>query len=225
MTNAQPREPLTRMEVDKVVAAYRRWAPIYDHTFGRITRAGRLAAVERINALPPGKVLEVGVGTGIALPHYINHTVTGIDLSSDMLKVARARVAREGLHHVNGVEEMDAGRMTYKDDAFDVVTAMFVMTVVPDPHAVIAELARVCRPGGHVVVLNHFSKEEEDDGPLARTERLFAPLGDRLGWRPIFPLETVVEPGGTAADGRLRLLRLDPIRPAGLFTLLTFQHL
>ena len=215
---------LADMEADKVIAAYKRWAPIYDQTFGRITHAGRLAAVEVINSLPVGAVLEVGVGTGIALSHYRGHRVSGIDLSDEMLHVARARVTRDRLKHVDAVLNMDAGDMTFVDGEFDIVTAMFVMTVVPDPQAVMLELARVCRPGGRIVVLNHFSKDKDYKSPLARTERLFAPIGDRLGWRPVFPLSTLVDADKLAANGSLRLISNEPVRPGGLFTLLTFQR-
>ena len=207
------------MGADKVVAAYARWAPIYDQTFGRITTAGRARAVRAINDLPPGRVLEAGVGTGISLPLYDPaHRVTGIDLSADMLRIARRRVEREGLTHVEAVREMDAGAMDFPDAAFDVAIAMYVITVVPDPDAVMAELTRVVRPGGRVMVLNHFSRPEDDRGPVARIERGLAPHGEALGWRPVFPRRVVTRTPG------LRLLDDVMLPPLGLFTLLTFER-
>ena len=210
---------LRSMGADKVVAAYARWAPIYDQTFGRITTAGRARAVRAINDLPPGRVLEAGVGTGISLPLYdLAHRVTGIDLSTDMLRIARRRVEREGLAHVEAVREMDAGAMDFPDRAFDVAIAMYVITVVPDPDAVMAELARVVRPGGRVLVLNHFSRPDDDRGPVARIERGLAPHGEALGWRPVFPRHVVTRTPG------LRLVDDTMLPPLGLFTLLTFER-
>ena len=210
---------LREMGADKVVAAYARWAPVYDATFGRLTTAGRRRAVAAINALPPGRVLEAGVGTGISLPLYDpGHRVVGIDLSTDMLARARARVEREGLAHVEAVREMDAGATDFADASFDVAIAMYVLTVVPDPAAVMAELARVVRPGGRVLVLNHFSRPEGDRGALARIERGLAPHGERLGWRPVFPRAVV-----TGTPGLL-LVDDENLPPLGLFTLLTFER-
>ena len=218
-TENPDRDALREMGADKVVAAYARWAPVYDATFGRITTAGRRRAVEAINALPAGRVLEAGVGTGISLPEYDpKHRVVGIDLSTDMLARARARVARENLAHVEAVREMDAGATDFADASFDIAIAMYVMTVVPDPAAVMAELARVVRPGGCVLVLNHFSRPNDDRSVVARLERRMAPYGESLGWRPIFPRETVT---GTAG---LRLVDDEDLPPLGLFTLLTFER-
>ena len=207
------------MGADKVVAAYARWAPVYDQTFGRLTTAGRRRAVEAINALPAGRVLEAGVGTGISLPLYDpRHRVVGIDLSADMLRLARRRVETGGLGHVEAVSEADAGATGFPTASFDIAIAMYVMTVVPDPDAVMAELARLVRPGGHVLVLNHFSRSTDDRGPLARIERAMAPFGEQLGWRPVFPREVV-----TGTPG-LRLTGDEGLPPLGLFTLLTFER-
>ena len=210
---------VAEMGADKVVAAYARWAPGYDNTFGRITTAGRRAAVARINALPDDRVLEVGVGTGISLPDYRRgHRVTGLDLSAEMLAKARARVARERLAHVEAIHEMDAAAMDLPDASFDVAVAMFVMTVVPDPQAVLDELARVVRPGGTVLFINHFSRAPGDRTPLARLERAAAPLGQTLGWRPIFPVETVTRHPLLTPRTEQRLA------PGGLFTMLEMER-
>lgn len=220
---ARPNGPaasgVAEMGADKVVAAYARWAPVYDNTFGRITTAGRRAAVERVNALPDARVLEVGVGTGIALAHYrTGHRVTGIDLSAEMLAKARARVTRERLSHVEAIHEMDAAAMDLPDASFDVAVAMFVMTVVPDPQAVLDELARVVRPGGTVLFINHFSRAPGDRTALARLERAAAPLGQTLGWRPVFPVETVTRHPLLTPRSEERLA------PGGLFTMLDMER-
>ncbi|MEE8099294.1 MAG: class I SAM-dependent methyltransferase, partial [Hyphomicrobium sp.] len=120
-----------RIDEGAVRDAYRRWAPVYDHTFGRITRQGRRNAVEVINTAQQGRVLEVGVGTGLSLPDYARHLeIVGIDLSPEMLKKARERVGSEGLENVTGLHEMDAADLRFPADSFDIVVAMFVMTVV-----------------------------------------------------------------------------------------------
>ena len=196
-----------------VQRAYRRWAPVYDITFGRLVEAGRRHAVEIINRRK-GSVLEVGVGTGLSLPRYGRHLqITGIDISPDMLKKARDRVAQHDLGNVSALHEMDAGTLEFPDEEFDTVVAMYVMTVVPDPEQVMRELERVCAPGGEVILINHFSQEEGIRGFIERT---FAPLASTLGWRPVFPVERVLGNSG------LRLTDTRSLRPLGLFTMLRF---
>ena len=114
--------------------AYKLWAPIYDQTFGIMVRAGRMRAVKHINNSKAGRVLEVGVGTGLSLPHYrTDLEVTGIDLSPEMLEKAQDKVQNKNLTHVDDLLVMDASNLDFPDNSFDTVVAMFVMTVVPDP--------------------------------------------------------------------------------------------
>jgi phosphatidylethanolamine/phosphatidyl-N-methylethanolamine N-methyltransferase len=201
------------MDAASVRHAYRRWAPIYDFTFGLIAETGRKHAVQIINRRK-GRVLEVGVGTGLSLPCYGSHLrITGIDLSPEMLAKAREKVERKGLDHVIGLHEMDAGALAFPDESFDTVVAMYVMTVVPDPERVMRELERVCAPGGEVILVNHFSQEE---GLRGWFERRLAPFGDLLGWRPVFGLDQVL----VCED--LRLAERRALRPFGLFTMLRF---
>ena len=202
-----------RIEESAVIDAYRRWAPVYDHTFGFIAREGRRHAVELINSRS-GRVLEVGVGTGLSLPDYAEHLeVVGIDLSPEMLEKARERVAEGALDHVTGLHEMDAGDLRFPDEAFDTVVAMYVMTVVPEPEAVMRELARVVKPGGEVMLVNHFSQRE---GVRGWVERRMAPFADRIGWRSVFDQSRV-----TICDD-LELVERKSLRPLGLFTMLRF---
>jgi phosphatidylethanolamine/phosphatidyl-N-methylethanolamine N-methyltransferase len=199
------------MDETSVLSAYRRWAPIYDHTFGKIAAEGRKHAVEIINSRS-GRVLEVGVGTGLSLPMYGKHLeIVGIDLSPEMLEKARGRVASEALDNVAGLYEMDAGHLAFADNSFDTVVAMYVITVVPEPERVMRELSRICKPGGEVILVNHFSQEE---GVRGWVERRMAPFADHLGWRPVFDLDRVL------VCDELQILERRALRPMGLFTML-----
>jgi phosphatidylethanolamine/phosphatidyl-N-methylethanolamine N-methyltransferase len=121
------------MKPESITTSYRRWAPIYDATFGQITHAGRRHATEVANQTG-GDVLEVGVGTGLALPYYApGVSVTGIDFSEDMLERARAKVSEENLSQVRELRQMDARKLDFADDSFDIVVAMHLISVVPDP--------------------------------------------------------------------------------------------
>jgi phosphatidylethanolamine/phosphatidyl-N-methylethanolamine N-methyltransferase len=202
-----------RIDESAVLDAYRRWAPIYDYTFGLIAREGRRHAAQVINGRE-GRVLEVGVGTGLSLPDYEDHLeVVGIDLSPEMLEKARERVADEGLGYVTGLHEMDASDLRFPDASFDTVVAMYVMTVVPEPEAVMRELSRVTRPGGEVMLVNHFSQRE---GVRGWVERRMAPFADKIGWRSVFDVARV-----TVCDD-LELIECKALRPLGLFTMLRF---
>ncbi|MGH6833331.1 MAG: class I SAM-dependent methyltransferase [Methyloceanibacter sp.] len=201
------------MDAASVRHAYRRWAPVYDFTFGLVAEAGRKHAVRIIN-WRKGRVLEVGVGTGLSLPCYGDHlAITGIDLSPEMLAKATHKVERKKLGNVVALHEMDAGALAFPDESFDTVVAMYVMTVVPEPDRVMRELERVCAAGGEVILVNHFSQDEGFRGWL---ERKLAPFADLIGWRPVFGLDQVL-----VCDD-LRLAERRALRPLGLFTMLRF---
>lgn len=205
---------LKQLDETSIKRVYRRWAPIYDNTFGRFTTEGRRHAVEIINKRR-GRVLEVGVGTGLALQYYGEHLdIVGIDLSPEMLDKARQKVADEALDNVTGLHEMDAGELTFPDESFDTVVAMYTLTVVPDPVKVMRELQRVCKVGGQVFLVNHFS---QDDGVRGWVERRMAPFGDKLGWHPVFDVTRVM------VCDNLKLVDKQALRPWGLFTMLRFE--
>ncbi len=205
---------LANMDEQAIRKAYARWAPVYDMTFGLIADAGRKRAVRYMNTLPPSRILEAGVGTGISLPAYRrDHQIIGIDLSPEMLRKARERVRRRGLTNVE-VREMDVCNLDFEDNSFDVVTAMYVLTVVPDPEKAMHELARVCKPGGEVILVNHFSTEE---GLRGLVEKRMARFAEDLGWRPEFPKEAVM------VCDELKLEQELPMKPFGLFTMLRFR--
>jgi phosphatidylethanolamine/phosphatidyl-N-methylethanolamine N-methyltransferase len=202
-----------RIDEDAVKVAYRRWAPFYDNTFGKVSTEGRKHTVREINKLK-GRVLEVGVGTGLALGDYSRHLeVVGIDLSPEMLDKARVKVAREKLSNITGLHEMDAGDLKFPDASFDVVAAMYVMTVVPEPEKVMRELARVTKPGGQVILVNHFSQEE---GMRGWMERRMAPFAEIIGWRPVFDVSRVM-----VCDD-LKLVERQAMKPLGIFTMMRF---
>jgi len=201
------------VDTESVRHAYRRWAPVYDYTFGQVAEAGRRQAVKTINERD-GSVLEVGVGTGLSLPCYGRHlTITGIDLSPEMLEKAQEKVARHRLGNVAGLHEMDASALTFANESFDTVVAMYVMTVVPEPERVMRELERVCATGGEVILVNHFSQEEGVRGFL---ERKLAPFADYIGWHSVFSLDQVL------VCPNLRLIERRALKPFGLFTMLRF---
>lgn len=197
--------------------AYKVWAPVYDQTFGIMVRAGRMRAVKHINNSKARRVLEVGVGTGLSLPHYRSDLeVTGIDLSPEMLEKAEERVQNKNLAHVDDLLVMDASKLDFPDNSFDVVVAMFVMTVVPDPEAVMNELQRVCAPGGEVLLVNHFSTDHGVRGWLEQKMAAFKSTGL---WRPEFPIDRIM------ICDQLELRETHSVHPFGLFTMLSFAKL
>ncbi|MEI4473197.1 class I SAM-dependent methyltransferase [Frigidibacter sp. MR17.24] len=203
------------MDLSAVSTTYARWARFYDQSFGALTHAGRRRTVDWVNARG-GRVLEIGVGTGLALPFYgPGCRVTGIDFSGEMLTRAQARVARDRLDTVELLARMDARSLGFADASFDTVTAMHVMSVVPEPERVMAEIARVTRPGGHVVLTNHFRSET---GAMAWLERRTAGLSDHLGWHSDFDLARV-----TGTPG-LELIETRAFPPAGMMTFLAFRR-
>ena len=193
-------------------SSYRRWAPVYDRTFGALTRAGRRRAVEHVNRRG-GSVLEVGVGTGLARQLRPHLAVTGIDYSAEMLARAQAKVTALKLRSRGAAPDGCALarlprryiRHGRRDD---------VLSVVPEPERVVAEMARVCRPGGEVLVLNHFMHEH---GPLGFLGRRLGPLANQLGWHSDFTTEPVM------SCDRLELVERRPSPPFGIFTLLRLR--
>jgi phosphatidylethanolamine/phosphatidyl-N-methylethanolamine N-methyltransferase len=203
-----------QLDEGQVRDAYRRWAPVYDYTFGAVSTAGRRHAVEIINS-GTGRVLEVGVGTGLALPDYKKHLdIVGIDLAPEMLEKARERVKAEKLTNISGLHEMDASNLRFPDNTFDTTVAMYVITVVPDPQKVMLELARVTKPGGEVMLVNHFSQEE---GVRGWVERQMAPFADLVGWHSVFDVSRVM----VCSD--LKLMDRKALRPWGIFTMMRFR--
>jgi phosphatidylethanolamine/phosphatidyl-N-methylethanolamine N-methyltransferase len=203
------------LEPSSVKTSYARWAPVYDRTFGVITNVGRRTAVDYINEQDAEKILEVGVGTGLALPNYRSDLkVTGIDFSEDMLAKARAKVKNLDLNHVQNLRQMDARNLDFPDALFDAVAAMHIISVVPEPERVMAEMVRVCKPGGCIVITNHFARET---GLLARIERLAAPFANLLGWHSDFEITTVL------GQPELTVIEKKSLPPMGMMTFLVLK--
>ncbi|MBN9051403.1 MAG: class I SAM-dependent methyltransferase [Rhizobiales bacterium] len=205
---------LSRTTIEK---AYARWAPVYDLVFGKVFDRGRRASIEAAERIG-GRILEVGVGTGISLPDYSRgNRLVGIDISAPMLRKAQERVREQNLTNVDALAVMDAAHLALPDAVFDVVVAQYVITAVPDPEGTLNEFARVLRPGGEIVLVNHIGAEQ---GPRAVFERCFAPIARRLGWRPEFRFGRL----SRWADnhGGVTIVESRPVTPLGHFSLIRF---
>lgn len=197
--------------------AYQRWAPIYDLVYDKLTAPGAKAAVAAVEACGP-RILEVGVGTGLSLGYYGSATeVHGVDLSEDMLGRARRKVIERRLDHVKSLQVMDACQLGFADRSFDGVTAQFLITLVPDPEGALSEMERVLKPGGEIVLVNHFGQEA---GPLARIETAVARLSAQVGWSSDFKASRIA---AWARGHALEPLPLQPVFPGGFFKVLRLR--
>lgn len=200
-----------------VEKAYGRWAPIYDLVFGKVFDSGRQSTIAEADRVG-GRILDVGVGTGLSLSDYSRSTkICGVDISEPMLRRAQARVRAQGLDNVETLAVMDAKNLAFANGSFDAVVAQYVITAVPDPEATLDDFVRVLKPGGELILVNHIGAES---GPRRLFELAFAPLARRLGWRPEFPWERLVK--WAAANGGVRLAERRPMPPMGHFSLIRY---
>lgn len=210
----------TELSRNAVIKTYARWAPVYDVVFGSVFENARRMAVEASERVG-GRILEVGVGTGISLPYYsAKSRVVGIDISEPMLKVARRRVVEERLDHVEQLGVMDAENLEFPESSFDVVVAQYVVNTVPHPEIALDEFLRVLRPGGELVIVNRVGAT---GGSRKAFEHMFQPIAQRLGWRSKFPwarFETWV-----AHSPATYLIERRPVPPLGHFSLIRFGKL
>jgi phosphatidylethanolamine/phosphatidyl-N-methylethanolamine N-methyltransferase len=178
------------MDYRTIKRAYAIMSPVYDFLFDKIFHPGRVAAIGLLEINPGDRVLEVGVGTGLNLPLYPRHCrVTGIDISAEMLRKAMQRVREMGLGHVR-LGLMDASNIAFPKDTFDHVLATYVISAVPDPEKTLLEMRRVCKPSGHLVILNHFKSENPVIGAL---EEMLAPVCTRIGFKTDLKLSPLLE--------------------------------
>lgn len=194
------------MEYESIKKIYNNYASVYDILFKGFFHPRQKMAISDLEINPGAKVLDVGVGTGLTLPLYPNHCeVTGIDISVDMLKQARKKTDKLGLKNVN-LLEMDACDLAFDDDSFDFVIATHIISVVPEPYRVIAEMRRVAKPNGKLVIVNHFVSSQ----PLiARVEKFCDPFFRKLGWRMDMTLEDLIEETNLQVYKTTKLNKID----------------
>jgi phosphatidylethanolamine/phosphatidyl-N-methylethanolamine N-methyltransferase len=205
---------------ESVEKAYARWAPVYDVVFGKVFEPGRKASIAAADKIG-GRILDVGVGTGISLPDY-RHDIrlVGIDYSAAMLKKARRRVIEQKLDHVEALAVMDAKFLGFPEAFFDAVVAQYVVPAVPDPEATLDEFVRVTKPGGEIILANHIGAEK---GPRKVFEAGFSPIARRLGWRPEFSWQRLVN--WAARNNNVRLVERLPLPPMGHFSLIRYARI
>lgn len=175
--------PISQADVKRT---YHFYAPIYDFIFGAILEHGRCALCKEVALLQPSNILEVGVGTGLLLEKYpVASLITGIDISEDMLEIARHR-AKKLPHMTIRLEVMDAEKLDFADNSFDCVVLPYVLSVTPNPDALVKELRRVCRENGTIIILNHFS----GNNAWYLLEKLVKNFSEKIGFRSEFSYET-----------------------------------
>ena len=194
---------------------YSEFSHLYDKIFSRFFCKRITSVITSLNIRPGAKVLEVGVGTGLSLAAYPTHCeVTGIDLAPEMLERAKQKVVENGWRHFR-LLQMDALNLDFPDNAFDYVTSFHVISVVPDPVRMMQEIHRVCKPGGTVVIINHFRTTKPVLGPLIGA---LDPLTRRLGWSASLRLSE-------AFDGvPVRIEKRFKTSPFSLFTVVLAQN-
>ena len=206
------------MRTETVASAYARWAPVYDLVFGPVFRRGRAASIQAAERIG-GRILEVGVGTGISLPGYgRDNRLYGVDISEPMLARARRRVQALGLDNVEAIEVMDAEQLDFADESFDVVVAQYVVTAVPHPERALDEFARVVKPGGEIVIATRVGAEK---GMRKLVEKTLMPVTSRLGWRTEFAWGRYTDWAAGRTD--VRLVERRPLPPLGHFSLVRFE--
>ncbi len=207
------------LEKSTVETAYARWAPIYDAVCGPVMVVGRRAAAEAARNIG-GKILEVGVGTGLSFDDYDDTTeITGIDMSAAMLEKARAKMAGGKFPFVKAVHQMDAHHMTFADSTFDCVVAQFVITLVENPEQVLSECHRVVKPGGRIILVNHLYSEV---GVAAAIERWAAKKTRKLGLRPEFPFARLQ--AWAQSTENTNLVERRKVAPFGIYSLVSFER-
>lgn len=206
------------LDTGTVKKVYKRYSPIYNLVFNKCFQPGRELAVEIINQDldEDAKVLEVGVGTGLSLPLYDRRLkITGIDVSKEMLKKAHKLIVKKRLAHVEDIQEMDAEHLSYNDHSFDAVVAMYVVSVVPNVDRLMNEITRVCKPGGDIIVVNHFASKNKF---LNTIEKKLAKASKLIGFKADFSMEPLLR------HPHLKLVRRHKTNLFGYWTVLHFKY-
>jgi len=204
------------MDAASIRVTYKRYARNYNLIFGKIFEQGRKRVIERMNCKPGDMTLDVGIGTGLALNFYPKHTkVVGVDISPDMLGVAKEKIQHLNSRHI-ALSLMDAQQLSFPDDIFDKVSAMYVASVVPNPKSMIEEMKRVCKPNGDIFILNHFSNSHL----LPRLiETFLIPFENVIGFRPRFSMERFI------TEGKLHVSSVHPVNFFGFWTLIHSKNI
>jgi phosphatidylethanolamine/phosphatidyl-N-methylethanolamine N-methyltransferase len=178
------------MDYKTIKRAYAILSPVYDFLFDKVFYPGRVAAIDLLEIQPNSRVLEVGVGTGLNLPLYPRDCdVTGVDISEEMLRKAQERVRTLGMTNTK-LLVMDGSKLDFPDNSFDRVIATYVISAVPDPVKTLLEMRRVCKPSGHLVILNHF---KSDNAIIGMFEKLLAPVCTKIGFDTELKLMPLLE--------------------------------
>jgi phosphatidylethanolamine/phosphatidyl-N-methylethanolamine N-methyltransferase len=207
---------MSSINPEDVAATYRRYAPIYDRLFGAVLEPGRKALAKVVTEIAPKSLLEVGVGTGLMLRRYAANThVVGIDLSEEMLEIARkrARVLEYKMHNIELVN-MNAEELAFPDSTFDCVTLPYVLSVTPHPEKLVAEIRRVCKKDGTILILNHFSGSRF----WWVLERAVRRIADRVGFQSEFDFAGQIE----KYDWQIQ--RVQPVNMFALSKLVTIRN-
>lgn len=174
---------ITQADIKK---SYHFYAPIYDLLFGAVLEPGRKVLCKEVRKLNPTSLLEIGVGTGLLLNKYpTNCKITGIDISEDMLMIAREKAKNLPQMDIT-LEIIDAEHLKFSDHSFDCVVIPYVLSVTPDPDTLVAEARRVCKKGGTIMILNHFSGK----GFWYLLEKTVDGLAKKIGFRSEFSYES-----------------------------------
>ncbi len=175
------------MDQNSIIKSYKRVSSFYDMTFGKVFKPGQMTVIDKMNCSPSDKVLEIGIGTGLSFQYYPEETkVVGIDISPDMLKLAKKKIEKDK-KNLKYVTQMNGEQLSFPDNLFDKVVAMYVISVTQDPEKLINEMKRVCKENGDIYIVNHFSCK--DDNLLVKVlEKALMPVSKILGWKPYFPI-------------------------------------
>ena len=180
------------MAMERAEQIYSSYSGFYDLLFDTILQPGRRRAIDSMSIDAGDNILEVGVGTGLSLPLYPGWCrVTGIDISHAMLRKAAERVVRMGRGDID-LKRMSAEHLKWPEATFEKVLLPYMISCVEKPEQVVAEVHRVCRPGGRVFFVNHFHSRNRI---LGWCERRLTPLSRRLGFVLDLPMEIITGSG------------------------------
>jgi len=176
------------LDQNSIIKSYKRVSSFYDLTFGKVFRPGQKAIIKKMDCIESDNVLEIGIGTGSSLQYYPKETkVVGIDISPDMLEVAKKRIVKDKIHNKH-ILLMNGERLSFPDNSFDKVVGMYVVSVTQNPQVLVEEMKRVCKNDGDIYIVNHFSTDQ-DNLFVKMFEKGLMPISKILGWKPYFPFD------------------------------------